>query len=48
MVYEGGKSNRVVSKSDITDSLNWWLVDHEGAAAADWRVQVAVTTLAEQ
>ena len=40
LVYEGGKSNRIVSKPEIAKSLDWWLIDHEGAAPADWRVQV--------
>ena len=40
LVYEGGKSSRVVSKPEIAKSLDWWLIDHEGAAPADWRVQV--------
>jgi hypothetical protein len=42
LVYEGGKSERVKTKheKEIAKSLDWWLVDHEGAAPSDWRVQV--------
>jgi hypothetical protein len=42
LVYEGGKSERVKTKNEkeIAKSLDWWLIDHEGAAPADWRVQV--------
>ena len=40
LVYEGGKSSRISSKPEISKSLDWWLIDHEGAAPSDWRVQV--------
>lgn len=40
LVYEGGKSARVTSKPEVGKSLDWWLIDHEGAAPSDWRVQV--------
>ena len=40
LVYEGGKSTRIASKPEISKSLDWWLIDHEGAAPSDWRVQV--------
>ena len=40
LVYEGGKSSRIASKPEIAKSLDWWLIDHEGAAPSDWRVQV--------
>lgn len=40
LVFEGGKSERVKSKPELGKSLDWFLVDHEGAVPADWRVQV--------